>query len=1456
MGGVVFHWLWPRQSRWWHPAHGVRIGEASNPGPGSVACVSANLGSWRTMRTWVEGRSEDILLLQETRQVSSQLTAAKASASRAGWNSVWAPASVNAHGPASGGLAVLVRAPRRIQLITHEGVHADRWLHAVLELGPQRPLHVVTLYGYDVGQPHAARRNAELFTEIFDVMAELGDARWIIGGDWNTEPQEIWELAADEGKRFFRPPGDPPIGGTCRCSGRTIDFFLASQRMQGEVSAEACFDAPLYPHHPVRIHIASRGRPAPVPVLDQPAAYLMPGDIPIGPCPPASMAWAPQDEAWAAAVRDDDIDGMWACWCAAGEQWLLGWTGLDAPRYRGRGAPRRVVRRQRRSREPTRTDGGLSAKTTHWLTVWRWLRDLRRQVASSSPAAAVQADKVRNLLGHALAFSPSTEGVDTTEWHERSRRLLDVAPQTLECWATEAEQVFRACQREAAGSRRKAWQDWVHRCVRRRPGLLFRWLRGDAIPPVQGVVGHDGWTLAPGAVAEVARRAWTKIWCPGSGPAPWQHRRPDVCDLPLLRGVDLHDIARRLRSGSAGGADGWRAAEIRALPLAFWDRMAQLLHACERLGRWPTALRIGIVSLLPKGTATSPEDMRPVVLLPVVYRIWAAARQSQVREWVHGPGDDAAEIPGQSAPDAAWELAFEVEVTELMGQEVDDTVCGVFLDCSKCYERVPLAELDIRARALQFPDPLLVLALSMYSAPRHVRVGDAVSDPVVASCGIMAGCGLAVALLRAHLRDTVSSQQRDVCGHLIHWSLRRYIDDIVLWAHGKAAQAVSAARAGFTSLTRKLGQCGMQLNRSKSGVVVSTSAGRSAAVADFADSGVSVVCGVRDLGIDTCWGRRCQQTRHQRKKRASIQAERLQRLPSGASFRAQAAAALVVSAAAYGTQVDGLSPTAAAGLRRAVHKALNRGPVGRRAIEADLAFFGDSKRLDPAEASVLAAILAWARMVAADPGRSHAVEAAWNKAVARPGAQIHGPISATLAAINRLGWSNSGPSSWRDSTGREVSLLDLHELRDKVHVDFRRGAWAAAARRRGDFEGAEGGVDEEATRQMLRKWVKRGLHQNVGALRCVLAGGTWTQDRKHRAGFAETPLCPHCCNAPETALHRWWECPAWEALREERGISELARRATSEGYKPVCFWQNGILPSSATAVAPSRFMTVLEGPPECPVPGIAESASPIKMWTDGAASDPTIPQLRRAGWGLWVPDFPDACAAETLVGPCQTAQRSEVRALVAALERSDGNAHIWTDSRFVTRGASSLGSGVIPRMRHSDLWHRAAKAWRHGTTEVHWVKAHLDWPAAEARGISVEVWQGNRRADELAGQGAAAHAPARADADRVRKAHGETRQVQQWMAEVLHLAAEADPRERQIRRPRRGSSGKVLVNRPRELGAPGEHTVAPSSGTHWQCSQCHRRVKKSRGWRVWRRFPCTPAQPLVGPLDRWLVRGA
>ena len=256
----------------------------------------------------------------------------------------------------------------------------------------------------------------------------------------------------------------------------------------------------------------------------------------------------------------------------------------------------------------------------------------------------------------------------------------------------------------------------------------------------------------------------------------------------------------------------------------------------------------------------------------------------------------------------------------------------------------------------------------------------------------------------------------------------------------------------------------------------------------------------------------------------------------------------------------------------------------------------------------------------------------------------------------------------------------------------------------------------------------------------------------------------------------------------------------------------------------------------------------MEVFTDGAATHADVPQLRRAGWGVWVPECPRLSASEPLKGHCQTAQRAELRALVAALERTEGYARVWSDSRFVVTGAEDLARGVVPRRQHSDLWHRASAVWKLGITEVSWVKAHLDWETASKRDISWNVWDGSRQADRLAGDGASAHAVAAADLERVLAARDACQRAQSWMAAALLQVAEQGPRPVQRRQRRQRGTRR---RRRLQQGPPGDHAAVRAEANAWVCDDCGRRVKFSRGWRVWRTFPCRRRMrqvPLEGPV--------
>ncbi len=79
----------------------------------------------------------------------------------------------------------------------------------------------------------------------------------------------------------------------------------------------------------------------------------------------------------------------------------------------------------------------------------------------------------------------------------------------------------------------------------------------------------------------------------------------------------------------------------------------------------------------------------------------------------------------------------------------------VLLDLVKAFERIPYRVLVREAKRLGYPLRLLRLAIATYRLPRTVRVGEALSDLVVALKGIAAGSGTATTEMRVVMINLV-----------------------------------------------------------------------------------------------------------------------------------------------------------------------------------------------------------------------------------------------------------------------------------------------------------------------------------------------------------------------------------------------------------------------------------------------------------------------------------------------------------------------------------------------------------------------------------------------------------------------------------------------------------------------------------------------------------------------------
>jgi hypothetical protein len=84
------------------------------------------------------------------------------------------------------------------------------------------------------------------------------------------------------------------------------------------------------------------------------------------------------------------------------------------------------------------------------------------------------------------------------------------------------------------------------------------------------------------------------------------------------------------------------------------DVLAAFYTVVEQAGTWPGDIQHSFVAMLPKGGTQGPEDRRPIVLLSVIYRVWAKARGPLFQRFLKTAGI----VPTGTAPSAAA-LAYD-----------------------------------------------------------------------------------------------------------------------------------------------------------------------------------------------------------------------------------------------------------------------------------------------------------------------------------------------------------------------------------------------------------------------------------------------------------------------------------------------------------------------------------------------------------------------------------------------------------------------------------------------------------------------------------------------------------------------------------------------------------------------------------------------------------------------------
>jgi len=928
----------------------------------------------------------------------------------------------------------------------------------------------------------------------------------------------------------------------------------------------------------------------------------------------------------------------------------------------------------------------------------------------------------------------------------------DDVKHVIDCVTSEASQ-------QCMNSRKMREQNWKDNFASEWSeggSKCFAWCKGEQNERAEMISRPDGSLTCDSAeMDQLVRDAWLPIFqMYASSPAPsWQDfkARFGAYFVPkhemrtdLLNGERLRRTLARMRSKSAAGCDAWRVDELKCLPVAILDRLADLFNIIEDTGAWPQALTVGTISLISKGEGASPLKLRPIGLMSVVYRLWAATRVAEVLSWqdlwldksLHGFRR------GHGAEDVWWEQALQVEEALLHS----GSLFGISLDYGKCFDRVPVHIVLNLALEAGLPPQLVTPLRSLYEKlVRRFRVGNGVGQEFKATNGIIQGCPLSVVLLNLLVNVWAQAVKAEVPGA----SPCGYADD---------TGALSSAHAPIQKVLDLTGQfaqvTGQVLNASKSHAWATNTCDQHklASLALMGDL-VPATTGGRLLGAHISYQRGVKNTLGEKRvKRGIVICERIRWAPLPMHIRSQLLASLVMPSTLYGACVGGLTMTLLNSLTSAVMRTVWGTKRKLRCKEVVLTLLVPGHVVDPTQAIVYQSMCTLRRFVSKSPDLAFVLRNCWQACVV-DGGVAPGPVGLIHKAVLSIGWSwNSfehfarpgrtplplcgGPDNWWQ-----------RELRDGLML----AKWGIAAEKRNDMHGIDAvqGVDTQATLALSKSG--KLPPDEVGILRGIVSGSVRLQKRLYQAGIVASPICPFCHMCEETVFHCFWECPYWDALRLEFDLPCVSVRAEW----PVCTSTCGIF------LEDPRVMSLAIGlEQEQPILGDidgyfrcsdcrdliargAESSVPQVLWTDGASSNNQDHRFRRAGSGIFYGPSHAFNYSCMLPGVAQSNQRAELFAVLLACLRDPRELDIRSDSQYVCEGVRTLHSWASAGWHgvSADLWNLLASELRARETNVcvSWVKGHAKQIDIDRGRTTREDKEGNDGADELAVAGATLH---------------------------------------------------------------------------------------------------------------------
>ena len=1299
-------------------------------------------------------------------------------------------------------------------------------------------MFVMSVYGYPY---HHAQHNAEdttranqdLFQEVVSLVAAMGAAPVVVCGDFNVDTVSdpvlsqaisrglLVDAAIHDGLVHHREPEPTCVQGE---TATRIDAILMNTAAASAFKqCRVCSETRIGRHRPLvleldlqvyQMYVRALVRPPKLTTLKQ---AIVPSEA---------------QAAWASVQQSFQICLCQACAAPGGapsevqralnEAWRL-LSGFmedilrqrvpDGPAFQGRpkGSNPRFRKMPLAAAVSQKSHDGfflqMDERASQLHRIANQVRDFRDQLAKhrkqgilAPPPHQVSPFKWAQLYHRAVRLKIP----ETVQRLWRQSAVEDCECPTHEVCQDIIQQLDKAAQwhrKEMARSRITSWKERMITSFDTTRAEVFQWLRRSGTFTMRAMHVKGQLTASSEAIHDHLKAEWSSIFrkLDSCAPAQWAvlYKRYGQqidsafvpCDLPPITAADVASAIKRWKSCSAPGTDGWYTAEWKLLPPAAHEPLAQLLNCIEDCATWPEATLHAAISLLPKPDGLDPGSafsLRPITVLPVLYRLWSAIRFGQLHPWmekalhhsVHG---------GRRRHEtrlAVWRVALDIEHAILN----DTPLAGASLDAEKFFD---LIEWDIVfpvARAFGLPDNLLRPLRAYFSnCSRFFKLGQSCGPAWRATNGIFQGCSLSVLLVG--LYTTLWAARLE--SQFPNLSASSFVDDRTLTT--TSVQHMHQA----TQETFCFDQlCGGRPNNRKSKywvappnvasslrkrrfhmpevIIIQPSAKRRRITPKTAAKDVHsipirvhapelpLVSNFKLLGEQISLTKsRDYSLQNERAHAAAQVAERAANLPLPIEGRQSVCATAAASKYKFGLEFGPAAIAQVQSLTQAVKSAVwRRSPhFPLEELLFTLPFKG--WLIHPRMQWIAESLSCFRRMMLAYPSLRQPLVRTRQAAlelVAEVGLRDFGLISNLRRVIGVIGWSWPEPFLFVTDWGLQLPILTVDKaLWDhEVRRGARRCLWQEIASRLPKYVDMARGIDTWATLRLFKS--PKLTPYERGFLRTLFAGAQLPCGRLWRANVLCSPACPLCGCEMETLSHMLWQCPNHAELRRKfqartGPIAELldnwssveCRLAGQLENREILQWRLALGPPQVTAQQEAASVLVhLSGTEAPPFPCANEGWT--RVYTDGGCIRNDVPHLALAGAGVFFGVNHPANGSFPLRGPVQSNQRAELEAGLYALLVGPPNLEMITDSTTLHKGLLRLQGlntedEALPNdahwiaVSHRDVWQAMWAQVRlrpKDSLRVRHVNSHLHASAVIAGCISPQDFAGNAAADELA----------------------------------------------------------------------------------------------------------------------------